>query len=101
MRKTDVERSLKKQLAEKGADIAHFQGLINDYIFLYGMVEKMKKDIRKRGAEYEAISAAGKPYIKENPAIKNIVIYNRQMLAILKELGLTTSNADAETDDEL
>ena len=67
---------------------------------MYRMSQKMKTDIRRRGMTYTAVSAAGKEYEKENTSVKNLVLYNRQMLAILKELGLKTDDV-VDTDDEL
>lgn len=101
MKKTDIRESLLGQLRAKGADIAHFISLVDDYMFLYDQVQRMKKDIKRLGLVYEATSAAGKSYEKENPAVKNIIIYNRQMLAILKELELSTEEAAGAADDEL
>ncbi len=98
--KKTIRESLEKQLASRGADNPHFLSLIDDYIFMLGQVKEMKADIRKNGRTIPAVSAAGKEYEKENPAVKNIVLYNRQMLAILKELNLKTDMCDDE-DDEL
>ena len=47
-----------------------------------------------------AMSAAGKEYEKENPCVKMLPQYTRSMLAILKELGLTTDKMEA-VDEEL
>ncbi len=101
MTKSDIKKSLIKQLETKGADTAHFLSMIDDYMFLYDQVKAMKESIKKQGMEYESRSAAGKTYMKENPAIKNIILYNRQMLAILKELDLSTDGAGDLEDDEL
>lgn len=100
MTQKDIKDSLIQQLKSQGADVPHFLSLIDDYVFLYGQVQKMKADIRKNGMSYEAMSAAGKAYEKDNPALKHIVAFNRQMLAILKELNLSTEKVDAP-DDEL
>lgn len=103
MKQEDIRKGLVKQLENKGAKTPHFLSLVEDYIFMHAQVQKMKASIRKTGTEYEATSAAGKKYKKENPAVKNIVLYNRQMLAILKELGLDTNGVGGEDgeDDEL
>lgn len=101
MKQADIKQSLIDQLKSRGADTPAFLSLVEDYMFLHGQVQKMKADIRKNGMTYEAVSAAGKIYEKENPAVKNIVVFNRQMLAILKELKLSTEEAGAVEDDEL
>ncbi len=101
MTQKEIRESLILQLKSRGADVPHFVSLVDDYVFLFSQVQKMKTDIRKNGLTYEAVSAAGKTYEKENPAVKNVVIFNRQMLAILKELDLSTEGMDLQEDDEL
>ncbi|QNU66925.1 P27 family phage terminase small subunit [Ruminiclostridium herbifermentans] len=97
-----IKDSLIKQLKDKGANVEHFSSLIDDYIWYWIQEKNMQKDIKKRGQTYIAISAAGKEYEKDNPSVKNALMYNKQKLAILKELGLTTSNVKAgDGDDEL
>ena len=97
----EVRESLLMQLRAKGADVAHFEALVEDYIMYFAQVKKLKADIRKNGLTYTAISAAGKEYEKDNPAAKLLPVYTRSMLSILKELGLTTDAALDEEDDEL
>lgn len=96
-----VEQSLMKQLEEKGANVEHFRSLIKDYVWMNGQLKKMKKSIRDDGDTIPSISASGKEYEKENPAIKNAILYSRQMLAILKEMGLSTDTAVGDDDDRL
>lgn len=88
----DIRNSLERQLRNKGADVIHFQALLDDYIFFYSMLKKMKTDIRKRGLEVEAVSSTGKIYTKENPSVKQAAMYSQRMMAILKDLGLTTES---------
>lgn len=98
---TKVRKSLMQQLEAKGANLAHFAGLVDDYIWYYEQVETMKKDITTRGMSYTSISSTGKEYEKDNPAVKMLPTYTRQMLQILKDLGLTTDKVPAGEDDEL
>lgn len=95
-----IKESLMAQLRAKGADICHFEALVDDYVEYFKLVKKMKADIKKRGISYPAVSASGKEYEKDNPNIKLLPQYTRSMLAILKELGLTTDKI-AEEDEEL
>lgn len=95
-----IKDSLLKQLKEKGANVEHFLGLIDDYIWYFNQEKAMQKDIKERGLSYETFSASGNPITKENPSVKNAIAYNKQKLAILKELQLTTSNCNANGDDE-
>ena len=91
----EVESSLKKQLEDKGADVAHFLGLIDDYMFYYKQEKKLQAEVRSKGMTIKATSASGKEYDKENPAYKAAALCNKQKLSILRELGLTTDNVPA------
>lgn len=95
-----IKDSLIKQLKEKGADVEHFLGLIDDYLWYFNQEKAMQKDIKDRGLSYETLSASGNLIVKENPSVKNAIAYNKQKLAILKELQLTTNNCNANGDDE-
>lgn len=96
-----VKASLIHQLKQKNACLDHFMGLVDDYCFYYETVEHMKTEIVDKGVTYTTMSAAGKEYEKDNPAVKLLPTYTRQMLQILKEMGLTTDNVLIEEDDEL
>lgn len=93
-----IKDTLIEQLIKKDANIDHFSSLIDDYIWYWKEEKAMQKDIKDKGRTYIAISAAGKEYEKDNPSVKNAVLYNKQKLAILKELGLTTDNIKAKDD---
>lgn len=97
--KKEIRESLEKQLKDRGADVLHFQALLDDYMFFYTMQKKMQSDIKKRGMVIQATSASGKKYDKENPSVKQAAMYNQRMLAILKELGLTTDSCRPPEDD--
>ncbi len=96
-----IKDSLIKQLKDKGANVEHFLGLIDDYIWYFNQEKAMQKDIKERGRSYKTTSSQGYEYEKDNPSIKNAIMYNKQKLAILKELQLTTKNAKSDDDDEL
>lgn len=91
-----------QQLKEKNADVEHFISLVDDYVWYYEQEKAMQEDIKKRGLSYKTISSQGKEYLKDNPSIKNAVMYNKQKLAILKEMQLTTANViKTDGDDDL
>ena len=96
---TDVRRSLIEQLIERGADIDLNRGLIDDYMFYYVQEKKMQADVKKNGIIIEAVSASGKDYRRENPAVKLAMLYNKQKLAILKQLEIAPSTV-IEPDSE-
>ncbi|MCR5704971.1 MAG: P27 family phage terminase small subunit [Eubacterium sp.] len=90
-----------QQLEAKGANLEHFEALVDDYVEMFKIVKKMKADIRRNGLSYRAMSAAGKEYEKDNPNVKLLPQYTKSMLSILKELGLTTDQIEGGEDDEL
>ncbi|MEG1106510.1 MAG: P27 family phage terminase small subunit [Eubacterium sp.] len=97
--KENVKESLVKQLVEKGADIECFIDLIEDYMGLWEVKNKLKDDIEIRGVMYEDYSSVGVKMQKNNPSVKELVGVNRQMLLILKELGINTAGCASGADD--
>lgn len=95
-----VKESLVKQLDDKGANVEHFSSLIDDYLWYWAQEKEMQKDIKTKGRTYKSYSAAGYEIEKENPSVKNSLMYNKQKLAILKELGINTSNVPSEDDED-
>lgn len=89
-----------QQLRAKGADVIIYRAIIDDYMWFFRQERDMQADIRKRGRTYTAVSAAGKEYEKENPAVKNALLYSRQMVAILDALGLDTGTVTGGTADD-
>lgn len=90
----ELENSIIEQLKSKGADVSLYRDLIRDYLFFCKQEKKMQASIKRDGMTYQAVSSQGKIYEKENPAVKNAIVYNRQKLAILAQLGLTTNKID-------
>jgi hypothetical protein len=98
-----IRKDLVDQLRAKGADVLVFTDLIDRYVFYRRMEIEMQRDIAERGLTYTAMSAHGNEYTKDNPSIKNAVMYNKQCLAILTQLDLTTKTIEVTTaeDDDL
>lgn len=96
--KEKIRLSLTKQLEIKGAKVAHFEDLINDYLFLFDTKKLLQKDIKRRGVSYKTSSANGFEIEKQNQSVKDLVAVEKQMILLLRELGLTT---DAPTGEEV
>lgn len=86
-----VEKSLKQQLVSKGADVEIFENMIDDYMRLWDLKEMYFQDVKENGLRVDG---------KENTSPKQIPIVNRQMLAILKQLDITTENVVREDGEE-
>jgi hypothetical protein len=85
-----VKDSLIKQLEIKGAKVELYLSLIDDYMWLWKQEREMQKDVKTKGRTYTAMSAAGREYEKNNPSVKDALLYSKQMVAILGALGLST-----------
>jgi len=99
--KEGIDASLREQLALKGASLDHYEDLITDYMGFWDTKNALLADITTRGVVYQDVSAAGNLMWKNNPSVKELVMVNRQMLSILKELKLSTDDADGGDADEL
>lgn len=103
----EVKQSLIEQLKAKGADVALYRAQIDDYMWFFQQERQMQADIRKNGRKYLTASAAGKEYEKENPCVKNALLYSKQMVTILAALGLNTESVvgggstGGDADDDL
>ena len=96
----NIKKSLISQLENNGANVDHFIGLVEDYVWFCEQEKEMQKDIKERGQFFKTLSSSGNPIIKENPSIKNAKMYNDQKLRILKQLGLEAKNV-VDPDDKL
>lgn len=95
-----VRRSLTEQLRLNGADIDVFHGLISDYVAMFGICEKLKADIRKRGTIVRTVTPRGE-LNQPNSSIKELRDTSKSMLAILKQLGLSIETVQPSEDDRL
>lgn len=95
-----IKESLIKQLKAKGAKVEVYTSLVDDYIWFWKQERAMQKDIKERGRTYLSISSAGKEYEKNNPSVKDALLYNKQMVAILDALGLDTKTVTGGTEDD-
>lgn len=96
-----IKDSLLLQLATKGARLDHYDDLIDDYMTLWDTKNALAADIKKRGVMFKDVSSVGVPMMKNNPSVKELVMVNRQMLSVLKELKLSTDEPGGGEEDDL
>lgn len=100
-----IKEALKNALLAKGVDTAYYDELIQDYVDLYELSRKYKADLKERGITYLDKSSTGTEMQKNNPSTKELLNISRQMLAILKELGVSAESAlntyEPEEDERL
>jgi P27 family predicted phage terminase small subunit len=83
-----IKKDLLDQLERNGVFGKHYLNLIDDYISLWEIKEKLIKDIKKRGVSVEWDNGGGQSGYKKNDSIAELNKTNAQMLKILSELGL-------------
>lgn len=98
-----IKESLLKQLEKKGANIAVFEDLIDDYMTLFEMKNACRRDFKKRGATFQEVNSKGAMVEKDNPSLKNFINANKQMLSIIDKLKLDPNliEPDDDADDNL
>lgn len=92
----NIEASLRKQAKEIGLIQAHYSDLINDYMSLWDVKNKLIEDINNRG-----VSVQGMHGKKKNDSVSELNKTNAQMLKLLNELGLDAAKvAKVENGDD-
>lgn len=88
-KQTVIHNEMLDQLKMLGFfDKAH-EDLVKDYISLISVKDALLADIGKRGAICSFVSSVGVERVGNNPSVKELLAVNKQMLAILKEIGLS------------
>ena len=89
-----------QQLRAKGADTPFYRDLVDKYMVLWDSVELMIADIRAKGQTYWTISAAGREYEKDNPNVKLVPAYLKQMQSLLSDMGISPDKIILEGADD-
>ncbi len=98
-RKTEIKKDLLDQLERNGVYGKHYLDLVNDYMSLWEIKNKLIKDIKERGVSVKYDNGGGQSGFKKNDSIAELNKTNAQMLKILNELGLKPSRSDGDPDD--
>lgn len=96
-----VRKDLLDQIKLKGADTPAFRDLVEDYMSLWLTKELLRMDIENTGIRVAYDNGGGQKGFKDNPSIERQIKVNAQMLKLLSELDIKTSNIMSEVDNEL
>lgn len=99
-KKTDIKKDLINQLERNGVYGNHYLDLINDYMCLWDIKNKLIRDIKKRGVSVAYQNGPNQFGFKKNDSIGELNKTNGQMLKILNELGLRASNIEPADDGD-
>lgn len=100
--KATIRIDLIKQITLKRANIDLFISMIDDYLSLWDIKNELISDIHDNGSVLTFYDPEIKKTVraKNNPSVKELVGVSKQMLSMLKEIGLTTSNVGGDEDDD-
>lgn len=100
-KKADIRHDLIDQLERNGVYGSHYLDLIEDYMALWTIKNKLIADIRRRGVAVEYQNGPNQWGSKKNDSIAELNKTSAQMLRILNELGLRATDFEAvDSDDE-
>ena len=92
----NVKKSILDQLHANGTDIPVMVALVSDYVAMFRLCEKLKKDIDADGTMIQTNQG-----LKANPAIKELRDTSKSMLGILKHLGISSETIQTSEEDDL
>ncbi|WP_189928447.1 P27 family phage terminase small subunit [Clostridium tetani] len=95
----DIKKDLLEQLEENEIYGKHYEDLVNDYMALWDIKNRLIADIRQHGVsiEWNNGKQRGK---KKNDSVPELNKTSAQMLKILSELGLKPSPKENGGEDE-
>lgn len=93
-----IKKDLIQQLEDKEIDNEYYKDLVDDYIKLYRMKNKLAADIEERGVSVRWQNSETSFGYKKNDSIPEFVRVTSQMIKILKDLGLQPSEHEEEPD---
>jgi phage terminase small subunit len=102
-KKTEIKQDLLDQLERQGIYGKHYVDLVNDYMALWDIKNKLIKDIKKRGVTVMYQNGKDQWGYKKNDSIAELNKTSAQMLKILNDLGLKAKKMDPDSslDEEM
>ena len=99
--KSKIKEDLLNQLESLGKYDAFNIDMVEDYMTLYDLKRKVKKDIVDHGLIYKTTNGNGFEIEKPNESVLNFAKINTQMLKILNDLGLKEPSSNPGDEDGL
>lgn len=99
-KKMQIKQDLLDQLERNGIYGQHYIDLVNDYISMWEIKNKLIKDIKEKGVSVKYQNGENQWGYKKNDSVRELTNVNNQMLRLLDSLGLKPSKFEAEEDDD-
>lgn len=95
-----LKNDLMKQLQQRGMDKqTQYVSLVEDYIALWNVKNRLIDDIRERGVTVGWNNGSSQFGKKKNESVTELTKVNNQMLKILAELGLRGADIPIEEEE--
>lgn len=99
-KKDSIKEDLMSQLISQGKFGKHFDDMIEDYLYLVDLKERLKKDIDDNGIRYKTTGGNGFTTYKPNESCERLLKTNAQMLKILQDLDLKAPDEGGEDEGD-
>ena len=99
-KKMQIKQDLLDQLERNGIYGQHYIDLVNDYMALWEVKNKLIKDIKEKGVQIKYQNGENQWGYKKNDSVRELTNVNNQMLRLLDALGLKASQLESEEDEE-
>ena len=102
-KKNEVKNDLLDQLERNGIYGNHYIDLVDDYMALWDVKNKLIQDIKEKGVSIKYQNGDNQRGQKKNDSVRELTNVNNQMIKLLDALGLKASKLldteDFEDDD--
>ncbi len=95
-----IKTDLLHQLEQKKVEGAHYADLVDDYISLYEIKNKLIDDVSERGVKVKYQNGQNQFGYKKNDSVTELTRVNAQMLKLLADLGLKAAEFEINEDDD-
>lgn len=96
----EIHEDLLDQLERNGVYGQHYIDLVNDYMALWDVKNKLINDIREKGVSVKYQNGEHQWGYKKNDSVRELTNVNNQMLRLLDSLGLKASKIESEEDND-
>ncbi len=95
-----IKKDLLSQLSQKKLKETHYLDLVDDYISLFEIKNKLIDDIDERGVKVEYKNGQNQWGCRKNDSVTELTRINSQMLKLLDDLGLKASSVEVVDDED-
>lgn len=99
-KKAQIKQDLLQQLENSGLYGMHYIDLVDDYMTMFDVKNKLAREMKKNGPMIEWQNSESQKGVKVNPATKEFRETNKRMTELLKVLGLKEPVYEGNDDDD-